>query len=403
MGRDLARRGGSLDLLRVPGLNWSFAPEPKGVGESASNWKSMVYSFAGQYEDERFEWFVDGLREVMERQGHRFVEDPDHASLVVNCVPRDQPRPFRRKAQAVFVVSVTEFEPGEKTVQEAIPQGYPLLVRSLSNLLIGLTGPGNCNPDAHFITPEQGHYLVKGREDRSEFFEGVYSRIDPLATSRLVIDNVFDADLPQELWEGDDITRSIHAAGKRLDALNLLPAPFPIDEILSERDRRHLKRLYGLGGLSYGNISARKDETRFWMSASGVDKSNLREVGRDILLVKDYDQEAGAMVISVPPNVEPRRVSVDAIEHWMIYREHPEVGAILHVHAWIEGVPSTEFNYPCGTYELGKAVADIVREHEQPSRAVVGLKNHGLTITGESLEEIFDRVEGRLLQYVPMS
>ena len=108
----------------------------------------------------------------------------------------------------------------------------------------------------------------------------------------------------------------------------------------------------------------------FWMSASGVDKSRLLEVGRDILLVTGYDRERRAMLLSVPPGVEPRRVSVDAIEHWMIYREHPSVGAILHVHGWMEGVPCTAFNYPCGTYELAKAVADMVREAEDPARAV---------------------------------
>jgi ribulose-5-phosphate 4-epimerase/fuculose-1-phosphate aldolase len=166
---------------------------------------------------------------------------------------------------------------------------------------------------------------------------------------------------------------------------------------------RHLKRLFGIGGLSYGNLSARYDEKQFWMSASGVDKSNLREVGRDILMVKDYDEERNSMLLSVPPGVEPRRVSVDAIEHWMVYREHPEVGAILHVHAWMHEIPSTEFNYPCGTYELGVAVAGIIREAPDPSRAVVGLKNHGLTITGRSLDEIFERVEGKLLRVVPMS
>jgi ribulose-5-phosphate 4-epimerase/fuculose-1-phosphate aldolase len=139
------------------------------------------------------------------------------------------------------------------------------------------------------------------------------------------------------------------------------------------------------------------------MSASGVDKSNLQEIGRDILLVKGYDQERNGMLLSVPPDVEPRRVSVDAIEHWMIYREHPEVGAILHVHAWMDGAPCTEFNYPCGTYELGLAVADIVRESPKPKTAVVGLKNHGLTIVGESMDEIFRRVEGKLYQPVPMS
>ncbi len=362
----------------------------------------MDFSFAGHFEDPRFQWITAGLREAMSRNGHRHVPDADEASLVINFFPEGSPRSFRRRAQAVFVVSITELSPGERTVKEAVPEGYPLLVRSLSNLMIGITGPEDSHPDAHFLTPEQGYYMVRGNADMRDFFERIYRRIHPLASSQLVIDNIFDTDLPEELREGDEVTASIAEAGRRLDALDLLPAPFPLDKILSDRDMRQLKRLYGMGGLSYGNISARKDTDRFWMSASGVDKSNLREIGRDILLVKDFDEEKGAMRLSIPPGVEPRRVSVDAIEHWMIYREHPTVGAILHVHAWIEGVPSTEFNYPCGTFELGKAVADIVREAEDPARTVVGLRNHGLTITGESLEEIFERIEGRLLKYVPM-
>ena len=115
------------------------------------------------------------------------------------------------------------------------------------------------------------------------------------------------------------------------------------------------------------------------MNASGVDKSRLLDIGRDILLVNGYDRERGAMLLSVPPDIEPRRVSVDAIEHWMIYSEHPAVGAILHVHGWMEGVPCTAFNYPCGTYELAKAVADMDREAEDPARAVdpVSVPDHG--------------------------
>lgn len=109
------------------------------------------------------------------------------------------------------------------------------------------------------------------------------------------------------------------------------------------------------------------------------------------------------MLISVPVNVKPRRASVDAIEHWMIYTEHPKVGAIVHVHAWMEGVKSTEINYPCGTIELAQTVADLIRQEEDPSRAVIGLKNHGLTITGRNLDDIFERIEGRIIPQVPMS
>jgi len=360
----------------------------------------MDYSIVGQHEEEGVAWFGTGLRKVLDDNGHSFVPDPDQASLIINFVDPSNPRPFRRKAQAVFVVSVTEVDPPFGGPME---KGYPLLVRSLCNLLIGLVKEGAHFPHAHFVTPEQGHYVVPGGNGTDEYFRAVYERIRPLATSRLVLNNVYHTDLPKELWNGDAITDSIARAGKKLDELHLLPTPFPMEKYLNARDQRHLKLLYGIGGLSYGNLSARFDETRFWMSASGVDKSNLREIGRDILLVKDYDPEENAMILSVPPEVEPRRASVDAIEHWMIYREHPEVGAILHVHAWMDGAASTEFNYPCGTYELGIAVADIVRGSPLPVEAVVGLKNHGLTIVGRSMDDIFERVEGKLYQPVPMS
>jgi ribulose-5-phosphate 4-epimerase/fuculose-1-phosphate aldolase len=360
----------------------------------------MDFSFFGLTEEERFDWFKSGLREVLGDHGHQFVSDPDEASLVINFADPGNPRPFRRKAQAVFVVTVTDVEPPFGGPME---KGYPLLVRSLCNLLIGLVDEGHALPTAHFVTPEQGHYSVGGDLPLERYIQAVYERIRPLATSRLVLNNIYDSDLEESLWAGDEITAGISRAGKKLDELNLLPTPFPMEKYLSKRDQRHLMLLYGIGGLSYGNLSARLDESRFWMSASGVDKSNLQEIGRDILLVKGYDEERNGMLLSVPPDVEPRRVSVDAIEHWMIYREHPEVGAILHVHAWMDGAPCTEFNYPCGTYELGFAVADIVRESPEPKTAVVGLKNHGLTIVGESMDEIFRRVEGKLYQPVPMS
>ena len=177
----------------------------------------------------------------------------------------------------------------------------------------------------------------------------------------------------------------------------------PIEDLLDERDLRHVMRLYGVGGLSYGNLSARKDETRFWMSASGVDKSRLETPGRDILLVTDYDSDAAKMILSVPPGIEPRRVSVDAIEHWMIYQRHPDVGAILHVHAWMEGIAATEINYPCGTQELAESVAELIAREPDPAHAVIGLRNHGITATGETLTEILDRIEPKVLRQVPMA
>lgn len=347
-------------------------------------------------------WFTDGLRAELERHGHTYEpEETDNLGLVLNVVDINNPTYFRRKAQGTFVAAIVE---ADHEPEDVIRAAYPLLLKALSNVAMYLVPKGDLT-DAHFLTMEQGHYVVEqkpGQPD-SEFFAEIYNRLAPLATSQLVINNRYVPDLPEELWNGDETTEALRLAGQKLDAMNLLPAPFPIHEYLSERDLRHVMRLFGMGGLSYGNLSARRDDKTFWMSASGVNKGKLNEIGRDILLVTDHDPEANAMVLSVPPHVEPRRVSVDAIEHFIIYREHPEVGAIIHVHAWIDGIPSTHINYPCGTRELALAVSELVRQSPDPSRAIVGLKNHGMTITGHSLDEIFERIEGKIIPQVPMS
>jgi ribulose-5-phosphate 4-epimerase/fuculose-1-phosphate aldolase len=139
------------------------------------------------------------------------------------------------------------------------------------------------------------------------------------------------------------------------------------------------------------------------MSASGIDKSNMKVIGQDILYIKGYNSENNHIEVSVPSKVNPKRASVDAIEHWMIYKAHPEVGAIVHIHAWMDGVQATEINYPCGSIELAETVAELVKESDNPAQTVIGLKNHGLTITGRDLDDIFERINGKIDRQIPMS
>jgi ribulose-5-phosphate 4-epimerase/fuculose-1-phosphate aldolase len=359
----------------------------------------MLYAVAGRPTSGSLKRFVDLLAQSLERAGfHAAGSDPRDAQLVVNLFDLDEPKPFRRGSRGTYVVALFERPDHPEPIEESLRADYPQLVRALANItLCYVPGEG-----AWFTTMERGHYGIHAGSDE-QLAEEVVARLLPLASSRLVIDNDFRPDLEPELWDGDEVSDSIREAGIRLGRLNLLPNPFPIEHLLSERELRHVKRLYGIGGLSYGNLSARKDEKRFWMSASGVDKSRLQTASRDILLVSGYDPARGAMVISVPPGSEPRRVSVDAIEHWMIYQEHPEVGAILHVHAWVEGIEATDFNYPCGTEELARAVAAIVDHAPDPGEAIVGLRNHGITATGPSLEAILDRIEPKVLREIPMT
>jgi hypothetical protein len=354
------------------------------------------YAIAHNSRSEALDRFAGKLATALERAGFQPTDKVDRADFVLNLIDAEGAKPFRRKSRGTFAAAIHE---QTEVPEDVLRTNYPLLVRALANIVLCYV-PGK---GVWFTTMERGHYGVEATNGEPALAEAVIERLAPLARSKLVIDNDFRTDLEPELWEGDEITEQIKRAGTRLGDLDLLPAPFPIEDLLEERDLRHVKRLYGVGGLSYGNLSARKDERRFWMSASGVDKSRLETPGRDILLVSDYDAENNRMVLSVPPNVEPRRVSVDAIEHWMIYQAHPGVGAILHVHAWMQGIPATDTNFPCGTEELAKSVAELLDAEPDPDHAVIGLRNHGITATGESLDEILDRIEPRVLRQVPMS
>jgi ribulose-5-phosphate 4-epimerase/fuculose-1-phosphate aldolase len=356
---------------------------------------------------------MGGLVASMNDAGYTQLAEPGpDTNVVLHVIDAAAPKPYRRKAAPTFVIAIAELPsvPDDRT--ELLRTGYPLLVRALANLCIMVVE----TPDGlsvRFVTLEQGAYGVGPGLDDATLAGRVFDRVEPLASSQLVIANEFVADLPQHLRNGDEQTAQILLAGRALDALDLLPAAFPIEEILGPRDLRHVQLLYGIGGLSYGNVSARyrgndlpgipdPDGPVYWMSASGVDKADLRLIGEHILMVRGFDPGRETMILSVPSGVKPRRVSVDAIEHWMIYREHPEVGAILHVHGWIDGTVSTDVNFPCGTLQLASSVADLVRRAPDPSRAVVGLRNHGLTITGHSLDEIFDRVGAAIVPRVPM-
>ncbi len=334
------------------------------------------------------------------KRGYEQIRLEDKSDFVLNLIDLDSPKSYRRKGQEEMVVSLALLNESRSDLKSAC---YAALVKSISNLLFCIVMPvSDSKMKGYSITPEVGF---------TEFPyspESIFTRMYPVISSHFVIRNRIFNDLllkeNQIIPEVDDI---IMFAGE-LQKLGVLPAPFPLTQFLDQELIDHLFRLYQIKGLSYGNLSIRNkhydtDGTTFWMTARGVDKSQLKGVGKDILLVKGYDMISGEMLISVPPVYDQKiRVSVDAVEHYMIYNEFPETGAIVHVHAWIDNVLCSTQTYPCGTRELAESAVALLKNTPVPERAEIGLKNHGLTITGPDISDIFDRIRGRLIINVPM-
>lgn len=346
------------------------------------------------------EEIVRALRNTCVAHGHALEPSTNGIQFVLNLTSADAPRAFRRRSQSVFVFSIIAMD---RTTNDLRSVCYTTLIRTLSNLLLCVvpSPDGGC-AEVYFTTPEAGFYHIPFDP------EGVYQRILPIASSHFATNNTMTCDLPHRYHVSSPVVEEIKRYGRELENLGVLPTPFPLREILSEDALRHLYKIYGITGASYGNLSAREEipelgETTFWMTGRGINKACITRVGKDVLMVKGFDLDTGTALLSMPPMFDTTaRVSVDAVEHALIYRAFPRVGAIVHAHAWMDGILCTRQNYPCGTRELAEEVVILLHQTPDPSRAAVGLKNHGLTITGHSLDDIFDRIRGRLLTEVKM-
>jgi ribulose-5-phosphate 4-epimerase/fuculose-1-phosphate aldolase len=342
---------------------------------------------------------VDGIVEAFSKHGHEISTERSGINFVLNITDIKSPRAGRRRSQSVFIISIVSLDDEPENIRALC---YTTLVRTLSNLLICVGPKNGAEPEIYFTTPEAGFYHLPFDQ------EAIYRRMLPIAGSHYALDNRISNDLPERFWNPSQVVQKIQQYGKELDNLGVLPTPFPLREMVTEEELHHLYKIYGITGLSYGNLSAREripelGETTFWMTGRGVNKAKLTTVGKDVLLVKGFDDEAAAALVSVPAEYDPKsRVSVDAVEHEYIYRSFPGVGAIVHVHAWMDGISCTRQNYPCGTQELACEVVELLTKAEEPARAVIGLKNHGLTITGPNLDDIFDRIRGNLQTEVPI-
>src|SRR5215471_12459042 len=152
---------------------------------------ARTFAWSGQPSDERMRWFADGLRTAMLDQGYTEVAQPG--------------------PDVAVVLAALDAPP-----DDLLRTGYPLLVRGLANLCV-MVSPVPEGSAAHFVTLEQGTYAIDTSTGDDEFFfKSVFSRVEPLATSRLVIGNEFRCDLREDLWQGDAVTDQITRAGERL-------------------------------------------------------------------------------------------------------------------------------------------------------------------------------------------
>lgn len=150
---------------------------------------------------------------------------------------------------------------------------------------------------------------------------------------------------------------------------------------------------------TWGNVSVRLGDS-FLISPSGVDYYRVKP--EEVVLVSI---ESGSYEKGLHPSSERRM-------HQAIYRNRPDIKAIIHTHsancavfaACHEGLVTDEVNYPCAEYAvsgskgLAKRVGQMLLAHDGCIMA-----NHGFVTGAQSLERALaqaleaERVAGELL------
>ena len=120
-------------------------------------------SLAGE---ELLGWFVDNLRTAIDRRGYRMIqenEQTDEGGIVLYPVAPSGPKSFRRRNRAVFVVGIDE---AETYPEVPLKTGYPMLLRTLSNLFIMICQNGQAGQPGGLLLHARARLLrdsVPGR------------------------------------------------------------------------------------------------------------------------------------------------------------------------------------------------------------------------------------------------
>jgi L-fuculose-phosphate aldolase len=154
----------------------------------------------------------------------------------------------------------------------------------------------------------------------------------------------------------------------------------------------------GLVAANVGNLSVRVGDNALWVTPTGVSKGSMTEE----MLVK-VDLDGNLLEGSRKPSSETKM-------HLRIYKENPDVRAVIHAHppgatgfavahkamdmynmiedvAAIGSVPLTPYGTP-STFEVPDAIEPYLEEHD-----VMLLENHGALAVGSDVITAFYRME----------
>jgi hypothetical protein len=371
--------------------------------------------------------FLPQLLAAFEKQGHvvlsqpsgavnlmlGFYDIPDTDAPLVERI-QERPLPFgltlmreyglkKRPENLVLIVTIRE-RLSTLPHMQVIEIARTVAARIGTPKVVFLSGDRETGrlDEATYCTLEGGHPT-----DTTDIPAKLCDRLVSMACARDVGGDyrVVENAIPSALWDRSRTPEALIAAGHRMAALRLLPAPKRVSEYVSPDLARIYERYLGMKGFSEGMLFAFDPETRTLMvTASGsweVDKRALRR--EEVVPIGGLEE--GKMLVYAPEGVKPKGPSVEALEMYTLLQSVPTVRlsrtgagewvldpsgdvvapiirAGIHVHvgvnfideSLVENIPPNRQDYPygfgCGTdlmKELAQNAARRSRAITDPS------------------------------------
>ena len=230
----------------------------------------MDFAFHGSARDLAMVRFDDRLAEALEAAGHtrvRLTPRGGGADVVFAHIGPECGPPYQRPDPTVLVVGLLRVP---RPVEDLGEFAYGCLVRSVSDLLITVTGPED-TPETWVAGLDRPLERIAAQAWSRRHFALLLERLQPLLGAHLAMDNIFDHDLDEGLLDGGSAVEELRRAAAALADQGALPEGYPVRDVVGSKDASQLERLARARSISYGDLSARQDELRFWMTTSGVD------------------------------------------------------------------------------------------------------------------------------------
>lgn len=166
------------------------------------------------------------------------------------------------------------------------------------------------------------------------------------------------------------------------------------------RGRREMYRRGLIGvysdGIGYGNISQRTIDGKIIISGSGTGR--YPELGPEhYSVVKKIDTVNNTVCCA-----GPLPASSETMSHAVIYRECPEINAVIHIHdldlwkALIHRAPTSSPNAQYGTPEMANAIVELIQQSTvryQEGYFVMAGHEEGLMVFGKDMAQAVARVD----------